>query len=92
MVTEREQLTAVFEYVRSLFDVLRGVMKGRQRAVTEEASLQNNDDASSLSSNRMTESERKTVKNIELVIDIYKRAADRIGRVGEREWREVIEQ
>ena len=38
------------------------------------------------------EVDKKTTKNFEIVIDVYKRAADRIGRVGEREWREVVEQ
>lgn len=50
-------------------------------------------DPSSLTSERRySEVDKKTTKNLELVIEVYKRAADRIGRVGEREWREVIEQ
>ena len=48
-------------------------------------------DPNSMSSNRF-EADRKMLKNLELVVDVYKRAADRIGRVGEREWREVIDQ
>ena len=48
-------------------------------------------DPNSMSSNRF-EADRKMLKNLELIVDVYKWAADRIGRVGEREWREVIDQ
>lgn len=48
-------------------------------------------DPSSVSSNRY-DSEQTTATNIRQVIDVYKNAAERFGRVGEKEWREVIEQ
>jgi hypothetical protein len=35
--------------------------------------------------------EFKLIKNIEIVIDVIKRAADKVGKIGKRDWKEVFE-
>lgn len=35
---------------------------------------------------------RKLVKGVEIVADVFRKAADKVGKVGEREWRQVFEQ
>ena len=39
-----------------------------------------------------SENETKILKNIEIVIDVFKKSAEKIGKIGERDWREVLEQ
>jgi len=39
-----------------------------------------------------SENETKVLKNIEIVIEVFKKAAEKIGKIGERDWREVLEQ
>jgi hypothetical protein len=36
--------------------------------------------------------ELKLVKNLEIVVDVFKKAAEKVARTGETEWRDVIEQ
>ena len=36
--------------------------------------------------------ERKLVKNLEISIDVFQRAAEKLGKTGEREWQEVLNQ
>ena len=37
-------------------------------------------------------SEIKLIKNIEIVIDVFRKSADKVGKTGEKEWKDVIEQ
>jgi len=36
--------------------------------------------------------EIKLIKNVEIVIDVFRKAAEKVARTGETEWRDVIEQ
>ena len=36
--------------------------------------------------------EIRLIKNIEIVIEVFKKASERLGRLGKRDWKEVLEQ
>ena len=37
-----------------------------------------------------SDNEHKLVKNIEIVIDVFKKAGEKVAQIGERGWKEVI--
>ena len=83
---ESDHVAHVYDLVRGLFDVMRDVLKS-----TSTKSIKKDEVISEIKESK-TDSELKMVKNLEIVIDVFKKAAERIGKVGERDWREVIEQ
>lgn len=76
----------VYDLIRSLFDVLREVMGNK------EACKKNEDYKIQEARESQTKGEMKMVKNIEIVIDVFKKAAEKVGKIGEREWMLTIEQ
>lgn len=75
-----------YDLVRAVFDVLREVFKARGlQQERREGEMQEVKAGKS-------EAERKMQKNLEIAREIFKKAADKVNKVGEREWREVIEQ
>jgi len=76
----------IYDLVRSLFDVLRDIIQGVG------AKTARKDEVITEIKEAKTDNEIKFVKNVEIVIDVFKKAAEKIGKVGERDWREVLEQ
>lgn len=76
----------VYDLVRALFDVLREVMKlkGKQHRHQDDQ-IQEYRETQSLH-------ERRLIKNIEIVIDVLRKASEKVGKTGEKEWKDVIEQ
>ena len=75
-----------YDLVRSLFDVLREVQ------VNSQNKLQSKDAKIVEVIENKSDNEAKIVKNLEIVIEVFKKSSEKIGKVGEREWREVLEQ
>ncbi len=38
-----------------------------------------------------SDNERKMCKNIEIVNDVFRKATEKIGKMGEREWKDVFD-
>lgn len=36
-------------------------------------------------------SELKMIKNLEILVDVLKKGAERVGKTGEKEWKDVVE-
>jgi hypothetical protein len=70
----------------TLFDVLREVQLNSQ------SKLESKDVKINEIKECKSDGEAKIIKNIEIVVDVFKKAADKIGKIGERDWREVLEQ
>jgi len=83
---EADHVAHVYDLVRSLFDVMRDVLKSTQ------VQSMKKDEAITEIQESKADSQIKMVKNVEIVIDVFKKAAEKVGKVGERDWREVIEQ
>ena len=75
-----------YDLVRSLFDILREVQ------VNSQNKLESKDAKIVEVQENKSDNEAKIVKNLEIVIEVFKKSSEKIGKVGEREWREVLEQ
>lgn len=79
----QQNIGHVYDLVRSLFDVLRKTLKDKQNEPAQAHAR--------VDLNR-EQKERKLVKNLEISIDVFQRAAEKLGKTGEREWQEVLNQ
>jgi hypothetical protein len=78
----------VYELVRSLFELLRSWT----RDSLSQQQLPQPPQIESRGREEDQETTRRISKNIEIVLDVFKRAAEKVGKVGEREWRQVFDQ
>ena len=75
-----------YDLVRSLFDILREVQ------INSQNKLESKDLKIAEVKENKSDNEAKIVKNLEIIIDVFKKSSEKIGKIGEREWREVLEQ
>ena len=75
-----------YDLVRSLFDVLRDVHTKKIKVIASQS-----DQIRDTQDNK-SEGELKLIKNVEIVADVFRKAAEKVAKMGEREWKEVIEQ
>lgn len=93
--SRNDDASFVYELVRSLFDLLRSIAKGGQlppSQVQSHPQLPSSNDTYQKGRAEDADGTRRICKNIEIVLDVFKRAADKVGKVGEREWRQVFDQ
>ena len=83
---EADQALHIYDLVRSLFDVMREVLQN-----TSSKAVKKDEVITEIKESR-TDNEIKFIKNVEIVIDVFKKAGEKTGKAGERDWREVIEQ
>ena len=72
--------------MRSLFDILREVQARKRKVIA------NQSDQIRETQENQSEGELKLVKNVEIVADVFRKAAEKVAKMGEREWKEVMEQ
>ena len=79
------QVAHTYDLVRSLFDILRDLMKARNSEKSRQEELfKSTQELASVN-------EQKLVKHLEIAIDVFRKAADKVGKTGEREWKDVLE-
>lgn len=81
----QQSVAQTYDLVRGVFDVLREVMK-EKASQTSKHSQQVKDFEVGVQQNEL-----KMVKNLEIVVDVFRRAAGKVAKTGEREWKDVIE-
>jgi len=75
-----------YELVKGLFDVIRDVQMNLQSTSKKREEL-----VAEIKEHK-GDNEQKLVKNIEIVMDVFRKSVDKVARVGEKEWKEVIDQ
>ena len=83
---EADYVAHTYDLMRSLFDVLREVMKD-----TSSKQSRQSQDIKEAKQDR-SEGESRIIKNLEIIKDVFKKGAEKMEKLGEREWREVIDQ
>ena len=83
---EADYVAHLYDLMRGLFDVLREVMK--------ETSVKQNRQSQDIKAAKQdrSEGESRIIKNLEIIKDVFKKGAEKMEKLGEREWREVIDQ
>lgn len=83
---EKDHVAHIYDLVRALLDILRDVYKNyNHKADNRLGEIQ------SIKAEK-SDIERKICKNLEIVIDLFGKATEKVGKIGEREWKEVFEQ
>ena len=81
--SREDSVAHTYDLVRCLFDILRDVMKSRTKQ---------NEQINSQNQKEQSERELSLVKHLEIAIDVFKRSSQKVGKTGEREWQQVIDQ
>tara|TARA_B110000285_G_C14920614_1_gene512403 strand:- start:302 stop:571 length:270 start_codon:yes stop_codon:yes gene_type:complete len=83
---EADSVAHAYDLVRGLFDVLREIQSSKKNDISKQGQelrdhVENPSDG-----------ELKMIKNIEIAADIFRKASEKASKMGEREWKDTIEQ
>lgn len=86
VLTENETPAHLYDLVRAVFDVVRQIMKEKKR------DKQSHHEELEQVKKSISLSELKMIKNLEILIDVLKKGSEKVGKAGEKEWKDVVEQ